>query len=102
MAAEPAFREPFPDAPRVTVHLPAVLLNLFPGAARSVRLRAGTVAEAMAALDARWPGMRDRLCDSRPAIRRHINVFVNEERAALATRLTEGEEMLVMTAISGG
>ena len=36
---------------------------------------------AIDALDARWPGMRDRLCDSTPAIRRHINVFVDGERA---------------------
>ena len=46
--------------------------------------------------------MRDRLCDSRPRIRRHINVFVEAERATLATILTPGEEVIVMTAISGG
>ena len=53
-------------------------------------------------LDARWPGMRDRLCDSRPRIRRHINVFVAGERATLATRLAPGAEVIIMTAISGG
>ena len=54
------------------------------------------------ALDARWPGMRDRLCDSRPAIRRHINVFVDGEKAALDTPLAPGTEVIIMTAISGG
>lgn len=39
------------------------------------------------ALDARWPGMRDRLCDSTPAIRRHLNVFVDGRRARLDTPL---------------
>ena len=53
-------------------------------------------------LDARWPGMRDRLCDSTPAIRRHINVFVDGERARLETRLGPGAEVYIMTAISGG
>ncbi|MEA2742004.1 MAG: sulfur-carrier protein, partial [Acetobacteraceae bacterium] len=28
------------------------------------------------ALNARWPGMQDRLCDSTPRVRRHINIFV--------------------------
>jgi molybdopterin synthase sulfur carrier subunit len=54
------------------------------------------------ALDRRWPGMRDRLCDSTPRIRRHINVFVAGERANLETRLAPGTEVIIMTAISGG
>jgi molybdopterin converting factor small subunit len=46
--------------------------------------------------------MRDRVCDSRPRIRRHINVFVDGERATLATPLRPGAEVIVLTAISGG
>ena len=90
------------EAPVVAVALPAALTNLFPGAPRRVELAAATVEEAIAALDARWPGMRDRLCDPTPAIRRHINVFVEGRRASLATRLGPGAEVLIMTAISGG
>lgn len=86
----------------VVVLLPAVLVNLFPGAVRQVELPVSTVGEMIDALDARWPGMRDRLCDSRPAIRRHINVFVEGERATLATRLAPGAEVFVITAITGG
>ena len=91
-----------PAAPAVVVRLPAILVKLFPGAVRQVEVPAASVAEAIAALDARWPGMRDRLCDSRPRIRRHINVFVNGERATLKTPLAPGAEVIVMTAISGG
>jgi molybdopterin converting factor small subunit len=86
----------------VTLTLPAVLVALFPGSVNCLELRAATVGEAIDALDARWPGMRDRLCDSTPRIRRHINVFVAGERASLETRLAPGAEVLVMTAISGG
>ena len=86
----------------VVVRLPAILVNLFPGALRQVEVTAATVGEALDALDRRWPGMRDRLCDSRPAIRRHINVFVDGERATLATALAPGAEVIVLTAISGG
>ena len=62
----------------------------------------GTVGEAIAALDARWPGMRDRICDSTPRLRRHLNVFVEGERATLDTGLAPGAEIIIMTAISGG
>jgi molybdopterin converting factor small subunit len=88
--------------PEVTLRLPPVLLALFPGAPREVSVDAATVGEAIVALDRQWPGMRDRLCDERPAIRRHVNVFVDGERATLTTPLGSRAEVLVMTAISGG
>jgi len=91
-----------PLAAPVVVRLPAILVKLFPGSVREVQLSATTVSEAIDALDRRWPGMRDRVCDSRPRIRRHINVFVDGERATLETRLAPGAEVIVMTAISGG
>jgi hypothetical protein len=79
-----------------------VLVRLFPGCPRRVEVPASSVAEAIVALDRSWPGMHDRLCDSTPAIRRHINVFVAGERASLETRLPPGAQMIVLTAISGG
>lgn len=86
----------------VGVTLPGALVALFPGSARRTEVSAETVAQALAALDARWPGMRERLCDTTPAIRRHIRVFVNGERAALDTPLPSGAELFIVTAISGG
>jgi hypothetical protein len=84
------------------VLLPQALVRLFPGAPREVDLAAADVAAAIAALDGRWPGMADRLVDSTPAIRRHLNVFVDGERATLVTPLRPDGEMLVATAMSGG
>lgn len=86
----------------VHISLPAALVALFPGAPRELELNAGSIAEALAELDQRFPGMRDRLADSTPRIRRHINIFVDGERAGLETKLAPGAEVLVMTAISGG
>jgi sulfur-carrier protein len=86
----------------VLVRLPTVLTILFPGAPPRVELRAGTVAEAIDGLNERWPGMGDRIRDTSPAIRRHINIFVDGKRARLETRLAPGAEMFVLTAISGG
>ncbi|MGK9170813.1 MoaD/ThiS family protein [Inquilinus limosus] len=88
--------------PAVVVRLPTVLTMLFPGAPQRVELRAGTVAQAIDGLNQRWPGMGDRIRDTRPAIRRHINIFVGGRRATLETPLSPGTEVIVLTAISGG
>ena len=53
-------------------------------------LSVATVDEMIDALDARWPGMRDRICDSTPAIRLHMNVFVNDVQRRIAVGLSEG------------
>ncbi|MEQ8396299.1 MoaD/ThiS family protein [Thalassobaculum sp.] len=90
------------EPPMVVVTLPGALQRLFPGSPRRVAVAGATVDEALDALNARWPGMRDRICDSTPAIRRHINVFVDGERAALDTPLASGSTVIVLTAVSGG
>jgi molybdopterin converting factor small subunit len=86
----------------VRVVLPTALLRLFPGCECEPAVSARTVGALIDALDGRWPGMRDRLCDSRPRVRRHINIFVDGERATLETPLGPGAEVFIMTAISGG
>jgi molybdopterin converting factor small subunit len=94
-----AFR---PASAPVVVRLPALLVSLFPRAERRVEVSSTTVNEMIDALDSRWPGMRDCICDSTPAIRRHINIFVEGKRVTLATRLAAGADVFILTAISGG
>jgi molybdopterin converting factor small subunit len=84
------------------VRLPVLLVSLFPSAERRVEVSAATVDAMIDALDARWPGMRDCICDSTPAIRRHINIFVDGKRATLAQPLAAGADVFILTAISGG
>lgn len=88
--------------PELVVRLPPVLLRLFPGSDAEPTVVADSVADIIEALDRRWPGMGDRLRDSTPRIRRHINVFVDGERATLGTPVHAGSEVFIMTAISGG
>lgn len=88
-------------SPTVTIDLPQALVRLFPGAEARVVVSAATVGEAIDALDARWPGMRDRLADSSPRIRRNINVFVAGARAGLATPLPSGAVVTIRTAMLG-
>ena len=84
------------------IHLPPTLPPLFPGLPRQLELEAATVDEAIESLDERWPGLRDRLCEPGPALRPHINVFVDQERAALDSAITTTSRVGVIAAISGG
>jgi len=84
------------------VHLPSTLTPLFSGLPRHVDVEAGTVNQAIDELESRWPGLRDRLCEPGPELRRHIHVYVDRERAGLDTPLAAGSRVEVIAAISGG
>jgi sulfur-carrier protein len=84
------------------LHLPGTLPALFPGLPRQLDVDAATVSDAIDRLDERWPGFRDRLCESGPALRPHINVYVDRERAGLDTELEDRSRVDVIAAISGG
>ena len=84
------------------LHLPPTLPRIFPDLPRRLDVDAATVDEAIDRLEERWPGLRDRLCEPGPVLRRHINVFVEGERAALDTALEQGSRVDVVAAISGG
>jgi sulfur-carrier protein len=85
-----------------TVILPRSLVSLIPGTARSTDVDAATVAEAIDRLDEQTPGIRNRLVDSGPVIRQHINVFVDAQPAALDTPLRPDSTVHVIPAVSGG
>jgi molybdopterin converting factor small subunit len=84
------------------LHLPSTLPPLFAGLPRTLELDAPTVAGAIDALDGRWPGLRDRLCEPGPRLRPHINVYVDRQRAGLETTLGPRSRVDVIAAISGG
>lgn len=84
------------------VYLPASLVDLFPGAPRRLTAEAASVRELLFQLDRSWPGMLDRLCDPGPAIREHINIFVNGERADVGTALDGSSVVRIIPAVSGG
>lgn len=90
------------NAPLVVVHLPAALAGLFAGCPRQAQVHGATVDDAISALNRSWPGLRDRICDGSPALRRHMRVFVRGELGRLDTPLANGDELFVVTAISGG
>ena len=71
-----------------------------------VEINGTTIGEAIAELQTRYPGIKDRLLDETGAVRRHINIFVNSDhmrdRNGLDTTLAPGDEVFILPAVSGG
>ena len=85
-----------------TVLLPRSLLELFPGVERRQLVDGATVDAVVRGLDARVPGMRERLVEEGPQLRPHINVFVAGEPADLDTAVGPDDTVHVIPAVSGG
>jgi molybdopterin converting factor small subunit len=62
--------------------------------------------DALAALWAAAPGVRDRVVTEQGEVRQHVNVFVGTESSrwtgGLATPVADGAEIAIFPAISGG
>ena len=69
-----------------TSSFPETLTPLFPGLPRRVDVDAATVRAAIDRSTTQWPGLRDRICEPGPAMRRHIHVYVDRERAGSTRR----------------
>ena len=70
---------------------------------REVEAEGRTLAELLADLDRRYPGIRFRMIDEQEAIRPHIKIFVNREQVReLGAALAPTDEVLIVAALSGG
>jgi sulfur-carrier protein len=62
-----------------------------------------TLAEVLAVLDNRYPGMRFRIIDEQGGIRRHIKIFINQTQAnGIESSLNPTDKILIVCALSGG
>ena len=72
----------------------------------TVDVHASDLASAIEALDARYPGFRDRLLDDQGELRQFVNVYLNDEDVRLGSGLKEkvGEkdEISIVPAVAGG
>ena len=89
----------------VTVRIPTQLRTLS-GGASEVQVDAGTVADALKALDAAHNGFAERLFDDSGSLRRFVNVFVADEDIrfldGVNTAVTEGQVVSIVPAVAGG
>lgn len=93
----------------MTVHfwIPGPLRSMTGGRSRvDVATAGATLRDALAALLAAHPAIADRLLTERGEFREHVNVFVGSSEArsvgGLAASLTDGMEISILPAISGG
>jgi molybdopterin converting factor small subunit len=91
----------------ITFHIPGPLRPFAEGRGEVlVQAEAATVLDALQALWAACPGMRDRVVTEQGQIREHINIFVGRENirytGGLTTPVSRGSEISIVPAISGG
>jgi molybdopterin synthase sulfur carrier subunit len=68
-----------------------------------VRAQGATVGEVLRDLDRQYPGIRFRMIDEQDRMRRHMRFFVNERQTFdLQQPLADGDELLIVQALSGG
>lgn len=81
----------------------APLLHAYTGGQAVVPARGATVGEALADLDARYPGIRFRVVDEQERMRRHMRCFVNDDDVRdVETAVKEGDVIFIVGALSGG
>jgi molybdopterin synthase sulfur carrier subunit len=89
----------------VRVRVPTPLRRLTKGQAE-VSVQAATVALAIDALEADFPGMAERLRDEQGELRRFVNLFLNGEDirflSGLESPLNDGDELSIVPAMAGG
>lgn len=89
----------------VQVRIPTILRKHTEGE-KQVEGSGSTLGELFADLDARHPGLRAGLVDDNGALRRFVNVYVNDEDVrflgAIDAPLSDGDVVEILPAVAGG
>ncbi len=89
----------------IKVRIPTPLRRLT-GGKGEVDLEGTNITALINSLETEFPGMKERLCDEAGAVRRFVNIYVNEEdirfHQGLETPVQEGDEVSIIPAIAGG
>lgn len=91
----------------VTFYIPGALRQFTGGRSKvEIEISSSNVADALSALYALHPGVRDRVVTEQNQVREHINIFVADENirytGGLATPLPPNPEISIVPAVSGG
>jgi molybdopterin synthase sulfur carrier subunit len=88
----------------IEVRIPTILRNYTDGA-KAVEAGGTTLDELFVDLEARHPGLRERLVDDK-GLRRFVNVYLNDEDVrflgGLDTQVSDGDTVTVLPAVAGG
>ncbi len=88
----------------IEVQIPTILRTYTDGA-KAIDGTGGTLGALVADLDARHPGLGDRLLDG-SQLRRFVNVYLNDEDIrfldGLDTAIADGDIVTILPAVAGG
>jgi molybdopterin synthase sulfur carrier subunit len=91
--------------PTITIHVPGQLRTYCAGAAQ-LSISAPTVRAVLEDLERSQSALYRNVCDETGTLRRHLNVFVNADNVrdldGVDTRLTAGDVVTILPAVSGG
>lgn len=90
-----------------TVQMTPHLYRFFPQLeGQTVTVPAGSVKEALHAINKQATGFTDYILDDRGALRRHVNLSINDtivfDRKTLSDRVPEDGTLFIFQALSGG
>ncbi|SEQ02629.1 MoaD/ThiS family protein [Microlunatus flavus] len=92
----------------VEVRIPTIL-RTYTGGEKAVSGQGSTLAELFDDVEGRHPGLRARIVDekdSTAALRRFVNVYVNDEdvrfSGGLSSPVADGDVVVVLPAVAGG
>ena len=91
----------------VAVRIPTILRTYTAGAAEvSVEPAGPTLSATITALEEAYPGLSARVLDDQGALRRFVNVYVDDEdvrfESGLATATPAGAQVSIIPAVAGG
>ncbi len=89
----------------VEVRVPAILQSAV-GGQKVVKVEGKTLGEILDRLDQQFPGIKKLLLDENGEIRRHINIYLNDEDVRFLQRLDtpirDGDVLSILPALAGG
>jgi len=89
----------------IAVKVPTIL-RTYTGGSAEVTVAGATLADAIADLDAQFPGIGARVLDDDGKLRRFVNVYVNDDDVRfledLQTPTPDGTSVSIIPAVAGG
>jgi molybdopterin synthase sulfur carrier subunit len=89
----------------IEVRIPTIL-RTYTGGEKAVTGDGERLSALIDDLDARHPGIKERLVEEEGDLRRFVNVYVNDEDVrfigGLEAELADGDQVVVLPAVAGG
>jgi len=89
----------------VRVRIPTPLRR-YTGGSEEVSIDGATVGVVIDQMEAKFAGIKERLCDEQGRVRRFVNIYINGDDirflSGTDTALKDGDEVSIVPAIAGG